>query len=214
MDNNNPSCPLSFPFAPLRGGDSSYSHHRNYIPSPPPPPHSSSNHHNFQFNLFNHLPPQLTDWLSTYKQWITHNPGKASDIESFFKVLAYLLPGRIRGNSTVIPELLYSTANLISFWHDQILQKQLDLLDSLHNEQYPAEDINGHRGNNNGTPVIGLEDNHQNNCPTIKRRRNIFRVRVALTVLEYFEVFLEVAARRLWGEAGKWLVIFVVQAVK
>ena len=35
-----------------------------------------------------------------------------------------------------------------------------------------------------------------------------------LTVLEYGEVFLEMAAQRAWGETGRWLIILVVQLTK
>ncbi|XP_028291210.1 peroxisomal biogenesis factor 16 [Gouania willdenowi] len=35
-----------------------------------------------------------------------------------------------------------------------------------------------------------------------------------LSVLEYVEVFLEMAASRLWGESGRWLVIALVQMFK
>jgi hypothetical protein len=33
-------------------------------------------------------------------------------------------------------------------------------------------------------------------------------------VLEYGEVFLEMAAQRAWGETGRWLIILVVQLTK
>ena len=35
-----------------------------------------------------------------------------------------------------------------------------------------------------------------------------------LTVIEYTEAFLELGATRLWGDPGKWLVIFVLQILK
>ncbi|XP_057204601.1 peroxisomal biogenesis factor 16 [Triplophysa rosa] len=35
-----------------------------------------------------------------------------------------------------------------------------------------------------------------------------------LSVLEYVEVFTEMAARKLWGEAGRWLVIVLIQIGK
>ena len=33
-------------------------------------------------------------------------------------------------------------------------------------------------------------------------------------MLEYGEVFLEMAAQRAWGETGRWLIILVVQLTK
>ncbi|XP_043938792.1 peroxisomal biogenesis factor 16 [Protopterus annectens] len=35
-----------------------------------------------------------------------------------------------------------------------------------------------------------------------------------LTVLEYIEVFTEMGATKLWGEAGRWVVIFLIQLTK
>ena len=35
-----------------------------------------------------------------------------------------------------------------------------------------------------------------------------------LTVLEYIEVFLEMAAQKKWGKKGAWIVIVVIQIVK
>lgn len=39
-------------------------------------------------------------------------------------------------------------------------------------------------------------------------------IKVWLTALEYSEVFLELSAQKLWGTAGKWLVILLIQSFK
>ncbi|XP_059482069.1 peroxisomal membrane protein PEX16 [Neocloeon triangulifer] len=40
------------------------------------------------------------------------------------------------------------------------------------------------------------------------------KIKTFLTVIEYSEVFLEIAARRLWGQRGKWIIVAIVQSFK
>lgn len=40
------------------------------------------------------------------------------------------------------------------------------------------------------------------------------RLLLWLTVIEYLEVFIELGASRLWGEAGKWIIVVVLQVAK
>lgn len=182
----------------------------------PPPPTST-------FNLkldLGALSNQLTSIFKDYKGWISRNPGRASDVESFFKILAYLLPGRIKGNSTVLPELLYSTSSVISFWHDHILRNELEQLASAQEQQRAGNERRRQNGEGPSTSAStsqnsnSLEDDNASSQAAATRKKRIFRIQVALTILEYFEVFLEVAARRLWGDAGRWIIVFVMQAIK
>ncbi|KAK0159720.1 hypothetical protein PV327_010805 [Microctonus hyperodae] len=40
------------------------------------------------------------------------------------------------------------------------------------------------------------------------------KLKIWLTIIEYIEALIEISAKKLWGDTGKWMIIFVVQAFK
>lgn len=158
-----------------------------------------------------------------YINWIIKNPGHASDTESGIKLLSYLLHGRLKQSSTILPELIYCSANILSFWHDRLIQSHRQLVEkSCANGNGVSSGRNGvtsaHLGG--GDCVAGSEDGPPSLSAEMHSRqrevrdRNIQRIRTALTIIDYLEVFLEVSARQLWGDFGRWVVIILIQSVK
>jgi len=144
----------------------------------------------------------LTGSLSQdYVAWIKRYPNRASDIEYSVKIISYLLHGRLKSKSTILPELLYCSSNLLAFWHDSLLKAESDRLSA-------SKTIGGHPLRN------GLSSGTRGSVSTGGSAREVHRIKSLLTILEYFEFFLEVSAKQIWGDVGRWIVILIIQAVK
>lgn len=62
--------------------------------------------------------------------------------------------------------------------------------------------------------LVLFNDRIINNCNKIELPLSGDNIKLWLTVLEYSEVFLELSAEKLWGHAGKWLIIVSIQLFK
>ena len=71
---------------------------------------------------------KLTEAIASYRRWVESNPQLVTDSETVLKWSSYLLAGYVR-NSSVLSELIFSSANLITFLNDRILAGKFDLKD-------------------------------------------------------------------------------------
>ena len=69
---------------------------------------------------------KLSEAIASYKQWVGTNPGLVTDCETVLKWSSYILSGYVR-NSAVLSELIFSSANLITFLNDRILSGKFEL---------------------------------------------------------------------------------------
>jgi hypothetical protein len=137
-------------------------------------------------------------------------------------VLSYLLHGRLKRTSVLLPELIYCSANVLGFFHDYLIRQHVkeNVLGDSSRGGSQVENGLGSSGIRNGETVLnGNGAGPSLSAEYLSQRREardseITKVKSALTIIDYLEVFLEVSARHLWGEFGRWVVIILIQAVK
>ncbi|XP_065361470.1 peroxisomal membrane protein PEX16 [Calliphora vicina] len=122
--------------------------------------------------------------VKAYEIWVAKNPDTVCDVETTAKWLSYFIAGRI-SDSTVVTELIYSLSNLLVLYNDRIIAKDR----KEKGEKVPGE----------------IEPAASGFC---------YRLKVMLTTLEYCEVFIEISAKRVFGNKGKWVFIAGLQVLK
>lgn len=104
-------------------------------------------------------------------------------------------------SSPVITELTYSLSNLLVLFNDQIIaQSQPAAAAATTASSTPRANPSS-----NASPAAD---------PAIRLERNRRRLQLLLTTLEYCEVFIEMSARQVWGEPGRWFFVCAVQLLK
>ena len=71
---------------------------------------------------------KLSEAIASYKQWVETNPQLVTDCETVLKWSSYITSGYVR-NSAVLSELIFSSANLITFLNDRIISGKFELKD-------------------------------------------------------------------------------------
>jgi len=95
-----------------------------------------------------------------------------------------MIAGRIN-NSTLLSELIYSMSNFMMLFNDQIILST-------------AKSSNSKTVSDKGKKKVFSSEN-------IKR---------FITTVDYIEVFIEVSAKKLWGNRGRWIIIVLLQSMK
>ena len=71
---------------------------------------------------------RLSEAVASYRRWVEDNPALVTDSETVLKWCSYVLSGYVK-NSSVLSELIFSSANLITFLNDRILCGKFQLKD-------------------------------------------------------------------------------------
>lgn len=131
----------------------------------------------------NYLPKMYGDFIKT-------NASSVSQIESALRSLTYIIPGRFR-DQEIASESLHSTIQLLSLYHDTLLNKALSKLPGM-----PAQ-----------TPHTRYTRFWTQRSP-LYRRTALF-----LQMIQYTELLWEMASKRK-GEKVRWRVVILLEALK
>ncbi|KAF5007579.1 hypothetical protein FDECE_6087 [Fusarium decemcellulare] len=134
------------------------------------------------------LPPQ---WLSMYDEFITKNAGQVSQIESALRSLTYIIPGRFR-DAEIASESIHSGVQLLSLYHDSLLQKAIARL-----------------------PMASMPSAHARYTRYWTQRSGAYRrIAMFLQMIIYTEMLWEMTAKRRGGERSRWKVVVILEALK
>lgn len=134
------------------------------------------------------MPPQ---WLSSYEEFITKNAGQVSQIESALRSLTYIIPGRFR-DAEIASESIHSGVQLLSLYHDNLLQKALSRL-----------------------PMASLPSAHARYTRHWTQKSSAYRrIAMLLQMVIYTEMLWEMSAKRRGGERSRWKVVVILEAIK
>ncbi|KAF5024180.1 hypothetical protein F66182_3752 [Fusarium sp. NRRL 66182] len=127
------------------------------------------------------LPPQ---WLSMYDEFITKNAGQVSQIES-------ALRSRFR-DAEIASESIHSGVQLLSLYHDSLLQKAIARL-----------------------PMASMPSAHARYTRHWTQRSGAYRrIAMFLQMIIYTEMLWEMTAKRRGGEKSRWKVVVLLEALK
>ncbi|KAI1328225.1 peroxisome membrane protein [Xylariaceae sp. FL0255] len=135
------------------------------------------------------MPPQ---WLHMYSDFITKNAHQVSQIESAFRSLTYIIPGRFR-DAEIASETVHSGVQLLSLYHDAVLRSAINKLPAL---------------------SARLPSPHTRYTRFWAAKSRLYRrIALLLQIVQYTELLWEMSAKRR-GEKIRWRVVIILEAVK
>lgn len=138
----------------------------------------------------------LPELYASYKNWLSQNPQIASDYETTAKWISYFVAGKWHFiNITSIIVVIPCTNNTFigRINNSHVVSELIYALSNL---------------------LVLFNDRIINQARQIELPTSGDRLKLWLTVVEYCEVFFELSAQKVWGNAGKWLIVVAVQVFK
>ena len=166
---------------------------------------------------------QTMNLLKEYDAYILKNAAQISSIESALRTITYILPStsppftrqclivdrfkdaELASETCLTPppmlkrgetdDVVYTTLNLVSLYHDSLLAKAVANLPPSVRKPEP-------------TPHNRYTQFWTKASPSYKR------LALAIVLIQYAEVLLEMNAKKKWGEKGRWRTIVGIEALK
>ncbi|KAI8803268.1 peroxisome membrane protein [Cladochytrium replicatum] len=133
-----------------------------------------------------------------YERVVRENAPQIGAIESTLRSISYVLPGRFEG-SEIVSEGLFTLVNTFGAYHDAILGP----IAAAQAESTP-----------NGPPKDATSAFNRYTRGALKSSSLYARVAYTLTIVQFFEVLLEMTATRARGRRAKWRVVTVLEVIK
>ncbi|KAL6060493.1 hypothetical protein QOT17_013521 [Balamuthia mandrillaris] len=148
------------------------------------------------------------------KQWyesvVVENAQSFGFVESALRSLLFLSPSRLR-ESELAAEVAYSGVGLLTLYHDVVVLKHLQQKQAeIRKENAPTAVDAAHLSKNHTLEGVAPSPDHIF-FPTDKI---VQRLTVLMSVFQNIELFVEIAARKTWGERGRWRAAALVECLK
>lgn len=147
-----------------------------------------------------------------YQLWVQTNPLLMSEIESVLNWISFLISGNLFRilyairfnlapnlatkfhNNKLISELLHSCSSILTLFNDKILRAAY----------YPRiEQV-----------IDCIHATHSSLNRFILFQNSIHTLNNLLQLIEYVQVFLELAANHRYGSTGKWIIVSIIEISK